>query len=295
MRRASYACQLGVVVSLAWLMALSVSPAAEKPSVDFVAASLLNQEQACGPSLQVDYRVTGYPTSGDPLPIWDIRYIRTPKTIYIEDKDIVSGDETNGKINRFSYDRARKEMKIVAVRAKDGSEVGWNVFEGDKDATPTRVTALYSPDPLYMLSVPIYEAVSLGSIREQTELIDDVACWGIDIPGEKIGHSRNIAFVVWVDATVGLLPRRIDRTYRGSLEAPVGTSVSFSEYRELGNGVWLPSKVIIQRCGAEGTVECDVQSARAGVAVCPADIEIRFKPGTRVWDLRSRSYRPVVQ
>ncbi len=91
------------------------------------------------------------------------------------------------------------------------------------------------------------------------------------------------------------MPQRIHRLYRGSLDKPAAASVSFSGYDELVKGVWLPSKVIIRRGGAEGTVECDVRHARAGVAISPADIEIKFKPGTRVWDLRSKSYRPVVQ
>ena len=284
-------CYIAAAVVFACLAPSCAAFAAEKPSADSVAAALLSQEQACGCSLQADYTVTGRSTDGEPVPIWAIRYIRTPEFIYMEDKELNNPDEASATTNKFSYNRNTKDMKIVAVRSRDGTEVevGWNLWRGEMGGTATRVTAWNSLDPLYMLSVPIYQAVRSGSIADETEVIDGSACWRVDVPGAKIGHGQNIAFVIWVDPAIGFCPRRITRMSQGVLQV----GVSFSGYRVLGDGIWFPSKVVIEPADIDdGTVECDLldDSVRVGVPVPPADIEITFKPGTKVRDIRLGAY-----
>lgn len=258
-------------------LAMGSSAMAASPELDFIAQSLRNQEQACGESLQVTYTVSGTSLAGTPGATKTVRYTRTPGILFFEE----TSEDEPGVVGRASYNRATGELMEAGIR--DDSVIRGFILEG---RVPPRLTLLENMETsvLYTMIAPLYQAIGYGTIADAPELIDGHSCWRITVPVQKMGFSDKGEYIVWLDPDIGFCPRRLDRTLNGSNTEPGAFSISFRDYRELGNGVYFPtSQVIARRPTRPGTTSTLVE-ASIGLDIELSDITIAFPPGIPVTD-----------
>lgn len=268
-----------VCVALAGVLC-SVANAVEAPSIDFLAAALRSQEQAAGKSLQVEYKLVVTKEGEDPAtkqPQMTTRYVRTPGRVFIEDK--YAGGDT---LLRYSFNRITKEERKASVRRSDGSTVNGAIGRG---AAMPRMTTADTVDTVgfYLVTMSLAEAVKYGSVSPERQPIDGHDCWKVDIPGSKIGLPEGLGFLVWLDPHIAYNPRRVER-YSTETQG-LGMTFEYTDYREVGNGVWFPMRKIVTTEGSPEKGTSFVQAVSVGQDVSPESVTVSFPPGTRVEDL----------
>lgn len=261
---------LAIVAHLA--LAPHPSPKASRatPTAEFLAAALRKQEAACGRSLEVEY--TGvWQRAGSRVPSDYEKahyvYRRTPAALRL---DKMSG---KGVVDIASYDRESREYRRWL--AGEG-EIGRGLMS--PFCTPEFLgTALYPLD-----DQPLCERIASGSVGDQKEKIDGHYCWRVEIPGHRSGLEK---YVVWLDPHIGFCPRRI--VYAWTDMQP--EFISFTDYANLGDGVWFPRKQAlsygsVDKRGATFTIVNTVTRLSRGRVIPKSDMILAFPSGTRVHD-----------
>jgi|GEM_PF-5978660 len=142
------------------------------------------------------------------------------------------------------------------------------------------------PDPIKrsLDSQALVEALKRGEVADSQETVDGHACWRVVIPSREVKYER---FVVWVDPSIGFLPRRIafvgDRG-RSSFQ-------SFTNYKQLRPGVWFPMRMSCWNAGGPEWYVSTVRQVHTGGALPKDSLKIVFPSGTRVEDqIAHRTY-----
>lgn len=142
------------------------------------------------------------------------------------------------------------------------------------------------PDPIIrsIESQPLVEALKRGEVTDFQETVDGYACWRVLIPSREVSYDR---FVVWVDPSIGFLPRRIEFAHdkrRSSFQ-------SFTEYKQLRAGVWFPMRMSRWDAGGQETNVSTVTQVHSGDALPKDSLKIVFPSGMRVEDqIANRTY-----
>lgn len=254
------------------------------PTTEYLTAALRNQDQLVGDSLQLTYQVSKQKSDGESVPLREIRYVRTPSLLYMEDKC-----DKLGSVEISSYNRNDNEARSLGKRLSDGSIVGAST---SIEHVSARLTCLNIMETavLYVLMRPLYEAIAEGTVTCQ-ESVDQHICWRVDIPANKLGYSDDATISIWLDPTVGYCPRRLNRPKNGSLDVVSAFSIDFKEYKDIGNGVWFPSEQVFHHGGADSTTNLTLKSADVGKAA--GDLLVTFPSGTRVWIENMAEYTTV--
>lgn len=279
-------CTIAFVATTAAFSA--VIAVAEPPSVEFVAATLRQQELATGPSLEVEY-VFGIPDGATAKPgtgRMSIHYIRTPGVRFVETKaevysQLASWDPVFTAIT--SYNRSTREFRALTTYANKNDKTMGVIGQGDAPGPFGKVEYMETAN-YWMIVTPIMDGVTHGTVSQQPEDIDGCACWKITVPGEAVGMKASNTIYVWVDQDIGMCPRRIDSVYQDSNGAQTAR-VRFVDYEQPGARVWFPKQMILTVDTPNGTPEvscCKVKRAAVGRVVPEAETRVEFPTGTLV-------------
>ncbi len=287
-------CLVAAAASL--VVACSVVPglASERPTTEFAVAALQAQADASGPSLDVTYTWTPLAAQKEGSTRATIRYVRTPAFLLFQEKS-ERLDGTGSWLaldsSRSVHNRVTKDNRQVGTSAADGTSVG-RISTG----TVNRFTSQPMIDIVYypLLTVPLIERISKGTIAGEQEPIDGHACWRVDIPQEPIGtnHGSSVGWTVWLDPEVGLCPRLIvDHYYKAGAVSEEVTR-GFADYKSLGNGVFLPMSHVVKYRDGNGIV-LNVDKAAIGEGIPDAEFTVVFAPGTKVFNLPQGGKKPM--
>lgn len=276
---------LGVLATATYFASARCSDAvalSTTPSADFLAAALRHQEQACGPSLEVEY--TGeWQKVGSSAPedreTAKYKYCRTPDALRVDKLKEDGGRDIQ------SYDRQSGEFRRLFAAAGN---------PGSGEVSQGLMTAFGSPEFLdtarYPLREgPLCERVAAGSVSEQKEAIDGHDCWRVEIPTQKSGLEKYIA---WLDPEIGFCPRRITVVWKG-LKPDV---VSFTHYADLGDDVWFPKTQTVSYAdnsdqASTFTIVNTVTKVTLGHVIPKSEAILEFPSGAKVHDaLRDAVY-----
>lgn len=199
------------------------------PPIDFITASLRNQETACGRSIEVRYK---YWRVGAEDAAFSMRYVRTPQNLFIERTD------DHGSVIRNSYDNSRSEFREVHI-----TSLGTKTGSIDRSLQGI----LHTQDVMDTVRRPLdtdslIDVIARGTVAASKELVDGVLCWRVDSPANAVEVST---FVIWVDPEKGFCPRRIQINWRDQIRRPKPKIIEFEDYTDIGNGVWFPMQVRI--------------------------------------------------
>lgn len=260
----------------------SATSAAEKPSAEFLSQALLNQEQMSAPSLQAEYTIKGYRDSKEIGDESNVRYVRTPQIIFLEEKTGVDPK----LFYRWSFNRILKEGRVATVRSLDGSMVSGQLL---RDGLLPRLTirSMVETSSLYTAISPLFTAVAKGSVGDETAMIDGHSCWKVTIPFQELAVPGDGEYVVWLDPDVGFCPRRLDNISRGPDADILSFSMTFDRYCEVRKGVFFPMRQMLTASNSLPSSVCEVKDVRVGQEVAQSDITIEFPPGVRVRDMRT--------
>lgn len=287
-------CTSAIAISLAivWVW-LAPAIAAEPPSAEFVAAALMQQEVAAGPSLEVRYTYgnqadrEGTPGTGRA----SMRYVRTPAVRFLERRDeVYQGGSTPELIGttRISYDRATPEIRVLTV---DNHRSSGLISVAD---SPSWLRNLENVETTYywMGFTTLASGIGHGTVFQQMEDVEGSSCWKVAVPGEAIGMKAENTIYVWVDPSIGFCPRRMDSTHQGP-DAAKTARICFLDYERVREGLWFPRRVTIQiDCDKpdDGRALITVESVSAGRVVPDSETRIDFPSGTEVTLSDSASY-----
>jgi hypothetical protein len=232
------------------------------PSTGFIAAALENQEAAAGKSLEVKYE---YQEERDASPC-HVRYVRTPVVLYIEfSKD--------GFMTRSSFNRLTSEYRQLFT-TEAGTKYG--LVQG-RLAPPLSTRLPMDPVRYNVPHGALREAVKSGAVASSREAVSNRSCWRVDIPAAS-GHA---AHRIWSDPDNGFCPRRIEIPREGR-DTQV---IEFSDYRDLGGGVWFPGLITNQfEIPNVGKLRylSRLQEVNLGKAFSADELIVTFPPGTQV-------------
>lgn len=254
------------------------------PTIEYLTAALRHQDQLAGDSLQLTYQVSRHKSDSVPVPIREIRYVRTASLIRMEDTA-----KGSGLVEISSYNRTTNEARSLGKRLSDGSIVGATTTI--EDVSP-RLTCLNMMETavLYVLMRPLYEAITEGTVACQ-ESVDQHVCWRVDISAKKLGYTDDATISVWLDPSIGYCPRRLNRPVNGSLDVLSAFSIDFKNYKDIGNGVWFPSEQVFSHGGEDIKTSLTLESADIGKT--PGELLVTFPSGTRVWNENVKEYTTV--
>lgn len=211
-----------VVGAVAYVALIAGAETPSVPTAEFIAASLQDQEVACGKSLEVNYE---YREERDAQPC-NVRYVRTPDISFIE-FSLPGGN----LVTKASYDRGRREFQQYTSTA-GGTKTG--AIKNQIDA-PLSSRLVMDTTRYNINGGTIGEVIRHGTVFETTEMIDGHACLRVDVaPSDDRG-----ACSVWVDPQIGFCPRKVEIP-RENRKSQV---IEFSDYKEIANGVWFPGTI----------------------------------------------------
>jgi len=189
----------------------------------FAIAALENQLYANGKTLQVtfEYSQTGVGSS-------EMQYIRTPSRV------MCLADEAQAYLRKSSYDPAKDERRTYELLKASGEQNGY-VVTGSSGANPLTSTAVMDPI-LYSVGYDgsLLDKIRQGVIADSMEEIGGHECYRIDITPEKKGLKP---YTIWLDPKIGYCPRRVVE------HESKPTVVEFTDYIDLGGGIWFPRKI----------------------------------------------------
>lgn len=246
---------------------VSVNCHASVPTVGFLSSALRDQEMRCGPSLEVEYQVEFHQVAGGPAYVHHWKYFRTPTFLRAERE---MGYETK---TICTFDRKTQEFRNLtsAPNLAQGSiAVGmW---------MPLTLLECLETTNCYLSDGRLVDCLALGKVSKQMEKVDGHACWKVDIPSKS---QLNVThYLVWLDPAIGYNPRRIDVVWKtGKPEM-----VTFSGYKNLGNGAWFPQQSVhrYDSAGKDYILVASVNSLSAGRVVPLEELKLEFPSGTLV-------------
>lgn len=268
MKHVSFVIMLLVVAGLAVFAETTI------PQPQFLAEGLRNQIQLGGGSLTIEYKVERQKEGGEVVPMKNVRYIRTLDSIYMEETRHGSSD-----MEVISFNKADKETRSISKQISDGQITGASISKGYVDPRLTVLNMMETAD-LCVTASSLYEAVVKGSVVGQ-ESIDEHNCWRVDVSGESVGWPSSAQFSIWLDPSIGFCPRRIDLT--GSV--PSIFSLSFQDYKDIGSGVWFPSRQVYTH--GKDNSKTILTLISASLDKPQGASTIVFPSGTRVYDRQS--------
>ena len=130
----------------------------------------------------------------------------------------------------------------------------------------------------YLSDGRLVECLALGKVNKQMEKVDGHACWKVDIPSES---QLNVArYLVWLDPAIGYNPRRIDVVWKTGRPE----TITFSGYKDLGNGAWFPQQSVhrYESAGKDYILVASVNSLSAGRVIPLKELKLEFPSGTLV-------------
>lgn len=269
---------LGALGTSAYLISAQSSRASATPttpSADFLAAALRDQEQSCGESLQVVYTGEWRKVGSDALDDHEVAtytYSRTPEGLRV---DKVKED---GSRDSQSFDRASGEYRRLLATGHDAGS--GEVAQGLMACFST--PEFFDPVRYPLHEGPLCQGVASGTVSDKAETIDGHTCWRVDIPTQKSGIDK---YVAWLDPDVGFCPRRITFMWK-SMQPEI---VEFSDYVDEGGGVWFPMKQTVSYGSttikdATFSIVNKVTKVATGKPMAKSDVVLQFPSGTPVHD-----------
>ncbi|MCE5199174.1 MAG: hypothetical protein ABFD54_16255 [Armatimonadota bacterium] len=273
------------VLLTAFTLLILLSVAAEPsdiPTTAFLVAALKYQEQESGLSLEVNYRVdaVGEPKVGSGRS--EIRYVRTPQSLFLEESQFTftaSGEWKLANTAKYSYDRRTRKYRTISTHAREHAKT----YAQIETTSMTRFAqnTVLDPARFSLVMTPLYDRVSSGEVRPKQEMIDGHACWRIDIAPSDVGCVM-VGWSVWLDPEIGYCPRRIAQTNKQ--DAKTTTKITtFGDYKLLAGDVWFPMEMIADYGDGSG-LQITVQNATAGRDIPQSDLRVDFPSGTCVTD-----------
>jgi len=198
----------------------------------FVAASLRNQETACGASLEVEYTRVAERTdaSGNLLERGEkqYRYIRTPNALRADTL-------VNGKVVHQAFqDRATKAWREVSIY-----DSGCVAAEGQGIGEPFLNTEFFETSRYLLEKKPLSEWILKAKVVSPKEMLDGRECLKLHIDNIV---SRPTGFDIWLDPAIGYNPRRIDKIIRpGDV-----VTINYEQYEPITNKVWFPKRMVVR-------------------------------------------------
>ena len=251
----------------------SILQAEEIPTIEFIKASLKNQENLSYPALRVKCQITIL-TDGEKENSEIIsQYVRTPNCFFMETKHF-KGEELKftykGKYERNSG--TRKEISISQSDKKFGEiDMGLGpILSGIKLETT------YFPI-LLKNSYFLYDALEKGKVTGEQKVIDGHKCWLVKI------SEGDICYNIWLGQDIGFCPVLIERTTNNKIE----DTVEFFNYKEVCKDFWFPMKMTTEGNAPRGLIKniWKVEEISVGKAISEEETKIEFLPGTVVSDL----------
>lgn len=217
-----------VIVSLLLGSAACAENASRQQQMDFIVAALQNQLAASGKTLEVTYEYQSVGSDGSGAgDIVQVKYLRTPaRVMFLE-------QEGYYLINKDSYDTAKGELRRYSLYKPDKTHHGSIVANS---RFPLNSSTVMDP-VLYMAGDGfLLDKIARGVLADSKDDIDGHACYRIDVAPED---KMYVPYTVWLDPEIGCCPRRVIRH-----EETRGSSVAeFSDYVDLGGGIWFPKKI----------------------------------------------------
>ena len=265
--------KLVLIFSIIYLSAGNVLYAKEFPTLDFLKASLKNQEYLTYPALKVKWKVTILTDGKQGTSEIISQYIRTPDYFFLEDRHFKNTELKF--IYREKYERnsgVRKELSISKRGTKFGKiAMGLGPILGGRKLETTYFTIF-----LEGAAIPLYEALNKAAITRETKVIDGHKCWLI-----KIGESKNY-YNVWLGQDIGFCPVLIEKFS----DTKLVDKIHLYEYKEVINDFWFPMKMISEGLTSKGSITnvYQVTEISAGKPVSEEEAKLEFQPGTEVTD-----------
>lgn len=261
------------------ILSNELSSSTSAPTPAYLAAALRNQENACGPSLEVRYTHDLCKiNSNEPHDVRPVYYVRTPDVLYME------FERASGTIEKHCFDRASGERRSLEIQDRLwGSVAGYSrSMFSFLSSWETARHALRASSPPAGEGGVLCEQIAHGVVAEEMEEIDGHPCWRVEIdePPERSTLRKRI---VWLDPTIGFCPRRVELPWKN--KSP--SIVTFKDYREVGNGVWLPWEQVSEYSvhgGEKYRMVNTLTEAQVERAIPKSDLLIKFPSGTRVYD-----------
>ena len=230
MRRALVVFGSCVIVPLLLISVACADNADKQEQMDFIVAALKSQLQAAGKTLEViyDYQSVGSDGSaaGEIVPV---KYLRTPaRVMFLE-------QEGQFLVTKGSYDTAKGELRRYSLLKADNSQRGSII--GDS-CYPLRSSTVMDPVLCMVEDGFLLDKIGRGVLADSKEDIDGHACYRIDVIPED--EAVRAPYTVWLDPEIGCCPRRVIIEYK---EERGPTVAEFSDYIELGDGIWFPQKI----------------------------------------------------
>lgn len=292
---------LGVVVALG-LSSYVYAGSDSVPSAQFLAAALENQEKSVGASLSAELLTYPLGTVAKGSPWFETSYIRVPSAIWMEQNSGVFGsndiaDRVTKERIQESYNRESKTYRSLTTTLPSGEQSARIATE----ASSGYVSDFPKLDPvLFPIGKKnLREQLTGAGVADKMEEIDGQSCWKVEIAGQsnlisaESGHKVSEKWTVWLDPAIGFSPRRI---VREQLDEEGGsgnrtTIHEFSGYREIGGGVWFPSKhvLIIDKEHNIGWIT-EVRSVTAGKQMDMAELDVKIPSKTKVLKLPESAY-----
>lgn len=177
-----------------------------------------------------------------------------------------------------SYDRSTDECRIANQQPTGGFtgriSSGMRGVLGETDLLETVLYPLPEGPLCYMLRA--------GVPSSQMEKIDGYDCVRIEIPTQRQTLEK---YTVWLDPDIGYNPRKVEFVQKSSQP----DIILFKDYKQIGNGVWFPTKQTLRygsNIAASETfvVENTVTQINICSPIPKEEVLVDFPSGTEMLD-----------
>jgi len=232
--------KLVLMLSIICLSAGNILYAEEFPTLDFLKASLKNQEYLSYPALKVRWETTILTDGKQGTSRIISRYVRTPDCFFLEDQHFKSTELKfiyQGRYERNSG--VRKELSISKSGKKFGKiDMGLGPILGGRKLETTCFTIILGS------ALPLYESLDKAATTKETKIIDGHKCWLV-----KIGESKNY-YNVWLGQDIGFCPVLIEKFSDTNLI----DKIHLYEYKEIIKDFWFPMKMVAEGLTSKGWI-----------------------------------------
>lgn len=281
---------VAVLVSIAGIATICFNNAGyaeDAPSIEFIAASLLNQDQASAPSLECKFTIVVKKNGEEATVKTRSDYVRTPDVCFMkrEDCEGLASDESTWvtkRLTEIAYDRKAQEHRILE---KYFGGIGPEYPNGRiRAGRPPAMRNVSLPDPV--IYIPVFSDTDIRSLIEKgkvdgKEEINGHMCWKVSVIDVNTSGVATNRFL-WLDPDVGFCPRRID----AYADETLLSSAVFDDYREVASGLWFPYRLESTSDRSEVRLEhvCRVEWLKVGRSIPKDELAVHFPSGTRVLD-----------